>query len=103
MPRADWDEHDEWIDLTEMSKFRLQFSLRTLLVVVTTLAIVIAFVATHLRIVIGGLVAVMWLLEFVSGPLENLIEAWPELKKPRLAKPPLNAKQPDGHIAERRK
>lgn len=81
-----------------MSKFRLQFSLRTLLVFFTFLAIVIAFVATHLRIVIGGLVAAMWLLEYIAGPLQSFAEAWPELKKPRLAKPP-GAKETSDSIA----
>jgi hypothetical protein len=71
-----------------MGKFKLRFSLRTLLVVFTVLAIAIAFIATHLRVVIGGLVAAMWLADFVGGPLLNFVDAWPELKKPRLAKPP---------------
>jgi predicted tellurium resistance membrane protein TerC len=60
--------------------------LRTLLIVVTVFAVVTAFIATHLRVVIGGCVAAMWLLEFASGPIESIVKAWPELKKPRLAK-----------------
>ena len=71
-----------------MGKFRLQFSLRALLVVFTVLAIVIAFVATHLRIVIGGLVAAMWLADFVGAPLLDIVEGWYELKGPRLLKRP---------------
>ncbi len=95
MPRADWDEFDGRFDLNEMSKYRFQFSLRTLLVVVTVLAIAIAFVATHLRVVIGGLVAAIWLLECIAGPLQGFVEAWPELKKPRLAKPPRAEETPE--------
>jgi predicted tellurium resistance membrane protein TerC len=66
-------------------KQRFQFSLRTLWITFTVLAIAIWFVATHFRVVIGGAIAAMWLLEFVSSPLEAFVDAWPELKKARVA------------------
>jgi hypothetical protein len=83
-----------------MSKFRLQFSLRTLLIAFTVVAVVIAFVASHLGIVIGGLVAALWLLEFISGPLGNFVEAWPELKGPRLVKPPRSPEKSKRTVVE---
>jgi hypothetical protein len=71
-----------------MSKFKPRFSLRTLFIVTTVVAIVTAFVATHVRIVLGFFVAVLWLFEFAGGPIIDFVEAWPELKKPKPAKPP---------------
>ena len=49
-----------------MSKGHLQFSLRSLLIVTTVLAVLIAMVANHLKVVIGLALAAMWLLEVAS-------------------------------------
>jgi hypothetical protein len=46
-----------------MSKRNLQFSLRSLLIVTTVLAVLTALVANHLRVLIGIAIAIMWLLE----------------------------------------
>ena len=59
-----------------------------LFAVITVVAIVVAFTATHFRVVIGAAVAAMWLLDFVADPILNFVDAWPELKGPKLAKPP---------------
>ena len=75
-----------------MSKFKPRFSLRTLFIVTTVVAIAIAFVAAHVRIVLGFAIAVLWLLEFAGGPIFDFVEAWPALKKPRRAEPPRNDK-----------
>ena len=70
-----------------MSKLKPRFSLQTLLIVTAIVAVFTAFVATHVKIVLGFAIAVLWLLEFAGGPIGDFVDAWPELKKQRLAKP----------------
>jgi hypothetical protein len=52
----------------------------------TVLAVAIAFVSTHIRIVIGGLIAMMWVLEFAGGQIGDFVDAWPELLGPKIKK-----------------
>jgi hypothetical protein len=69
-----------------MQDRKFRFSLRTLFIVTTLLAVTIAFVATHFRIVVGGLIALLWVLRFASGPIGSFVDAWPELRGPKLTK-----------------
>ncbi|HEX3600560.1 MAG TPA: hypothetical protein VHU84_10490 [Lacipirellulaceae bacterium] len=80
-----------------MHKFKLRFSLRTLLAIFTVAAIAIAFTATHLRIVIGAVIMAMLLLETAAPLIGSFIEAWPEFKTPPLAKPPRANGEPSAH------
>ena len=70
-----------------MFRLKPRFSLRTLFIVTTVVAIITAFVATHVRIVLGFGIALLWLVEFAGGPIVDFFEAWPELTKRKLAKP----------------
>jgi predicted tellurium resistance membrane protein TerC len=80
-----------------MRNFKLRFSLRTLLAIFTVAAIVIAFTATYLQIVIGAVVMAMLLLQPARGLIIRFIEAWPEFKTPPLAKPPRTDAEPSAH------
>ena len=71
-----------------MSKFKPGFSLRTLVVVTAVLAIAIAFAAAHVRIMLGFVLAMLWLLEFAGGPIIDFVEAWPELTQRKIAQLP---------------
>jgi len=71
-----------------MNKSRFHYSLRVLFVAQTIAAVAIAFIATHSKALVAAAATVL-LLEAV---FIIFTEAWPEFKKPRLAKP-LDAKK----------
>lgn len=52
--------------------------------ITTVLALSIAFVAAHTRILIGGIIVALWVLDCASGLIDSFVDAWPELKKPKL-------------------
>ena len=57
-----------------------------MLIAVTVLACVLAFVGTHPHVALGALVFGLLILQSASGILINFVEAWPEFKKPKIAK-----------------
>jgi hypothetical protein len=62
-----------------MSKRRFQFSLRSLLIVTTVLAVLIAIVANHWKVLIGIALASMWLLE-LAGWLYEFVAPFKDLQ-----------------------
>ena len=67
-----------------MSKRRFQFSLRSLLIVTTVLAVLIAIVANHWKVLIGIALAAMWLLE-LAGWLYESVAPFKDLRGPKTA------------------
>jgi predicted tellurium resistance membrane protein TerC len=64
----------------------LRFSLRTLVIVLTVLAVVLAFIGTLPHVALGALVFALLILRSASGILSNFAEAWPEFKTSKVAK-----------------
>jgi hypothetical protein len=62
-----------------VSKRRFQFSLRSLLIVTTVLAVLIAMVANHWKVLIGIAMALMWLLDF-AGWLYEFVAPFKDLR-----------------------
>jgi hypothetical protein len=65
-----------------MSKRHLQFSLRSLLIVTTVLAVLIAIVANHWKVLIGIALASMWLFE-LAGWLYEFVAPFKDLRGPK--------------------
>jgi hypothetical protein len=65
-----------------MSKRRFQFSLQALLIVTTVLAVLIAMVANHWKMLIGIALAAVWVFEF-AGWLYEFAVPFKELEGPK--------------------
>ncbi|HEX2477273.1 MAG TPA: hypothetical protein VHK01_21130 [Lacipirellulaceae bacterium] len=65
-----------------MTNPRIQFSLRSLLIATTVLAVLTAMVANHFKVLIGSAVAAMWILELASW-FHPFVAAFKELEGPK--------------------
>jgi hypothetical protein len=65
-----------------MSRYKLQFSLRTLLTAITVVAVTIAFVTHHYQFVVAIVAILFWVGDVVVR--SGFIEAWPDLQGPRI-------------------
>jgi hypothetical protein len=62
----------------------MRFSLRSILMAITVVAVAIAMLVHHPEAVIAITLIVLWLVGTISK--SGFVEAWPELKGPQLPK-----------------
>lgn len=67
-----------------MKRKHWQFSLRTLLLIVTTITIAVALVTNFYEVAVAVVWAVIWAVDLVYR--SGFVEAWPELSGPKAGK-----------------